>query len=110
MRFLRAYVPAFKEEESRFPHSQDTEMECELDSAWGARGHVTQSADFNTSPGGGLTDVVPRTQDTTPLDGKGDNHDSHEVDLDSSLGRRGFETGQLDTPSQLQNVGLRCST
>ena len=110
MRFLWAYVPAFKEDESRFPHSQDTEMECELDSAWGTRGHITQSADSNTGPGGGLTDVVPGTWDITSLDGKGDSHDSHGVDLDSSLGGRGLETVQSDTSSQSQNFGLRRST
>ena len=86
------YVPALEQEESRFPHSQDMEMECELDSAWGARGHVTSAADSNTGPGDGLTDVVPGTQDTTSLVGKGDSHDSHRVDLDSSLGGRGLET------------------
>ena len=85
-------------------------MECKLDSAWGARGHVTQSADSNTGPGGGLTDVVPGTQDTTSLDGKGDGHDSHGVDLDSSLRGRGFETVQSDISSQSQNVGLCRST
>lgn len=106
-RFLRAYVPALEQEESRVPHRQDMEMECELDSAWGARG---QSADSNTGPGGALTDVVPGTQDTTSLDGKGDSHDSHGVDLDSSLGGRGLETVQSDTSSQSQNVGLRRST
>ena len=76
-------------------------MEGELDSALGARGQVTQSAESNTSRGGTLTDVVPGTQDTTPLDGQGDNHDSHGLDLNSSLGGRGLETGQSDTSSQL---------
>ena len=50
---------------------------------------MTQSADSNTGPGIALTDVVPGTQDTTLLDGQGDNHDSHGLDLDSSLGGRG---------------------
>ena len=92
------------------PHSLDLDKEGELDSAWGVRGHVTQSADSNTGPGGALTDVVPGTQDTTSLDSKGDSHDSHGVDLDSSLGGRGLETVQSDTSSQSQYVGLRRST
>ena len=71
---------------------------------------MTQSANSNTGPGGGLTDVVPGIQDIPSLDGKGDSHDSHGVDLDSSLGGRGFETVQSDTSSQSQNVGLRRST
>ena len=107
---MGAYVPAFEQEESIIPHSQDLDMEGELDSAWEARGHVTQSANTYTGPGGALTDVVPGTQDITLLDGQGDNHDSHGLDLDSSLRGRGFETGQSDTSSQSQNVGLRRST
>ena len=71
---------------------------------------MTQLANSNSGPGGGLTDVVPGTQDIPSLDGKGDSHDSHGVDLESSLGGRGLETVQSDTSSQSQNVGLRCST
>ena len=53
---------------------------------------------------------TPEYGSTTSLDGKGDSHDSHGMDLDSSLGGRGFKTVQLDIPSQSQNVGLRPST
>ena len=37
-KFLRAYVPAVAMKESNLPYSQDTDLERESDSAWGARG------------------------------------------------------------------------
>ena len=106
-RFLRAYVPAFEKEESGFPYSQDIDMGCESDSAWGARGHVTRSADSNNDPGGGPTDIGNGTQDTTFLDSQ---DDSQGADLDNSFGGRDFETGQSDTSSHSPNVELRRST
>ena len=62
-KFLRAYIPAFEQEESRFPHDQEVERECELDSAWGAMGHRTQSADSETGPGEEHIDTLPGVVD-----------------------------------------------
>ena len=82
-------------------------MERELDSAWGARGHVTQSADSNIGPGEGHTDTVPGTQDDTAQDSQ---YDSQGVNPDNSPGGRGFEIEQPDVSSHPQNVGLRRSS
>ena len=73
-KFLRAVVPAMEKKGSRFPHDQDTGMEREIDSAWGARGHRTQSADSNDGPGGGPTDGGAETRDAAPPDSQDDSY------------------------------------
>ena len=106
-KLLRAYVPAFEEEELRFPYSQDTDVDRGVDSAWGARDHMNQSADSNAGQGGGPIDSGSGTQDTTSPD---DQDDSHGADLESSLGERDRGIDQSDTPKNLANVDLRRST
>ena len=81
-------------------------MVFELESAWEAKGHVTSSADPNTSLGDGQTNAVPGSQDISSPVVKGD---SHGMEMNSSLGGRGVETGQLDPSRQEQSVGLRRS-
>ena len=44
-KLLQADVSVPEEEGSRFPYGQDIGMGREVDSTWGARGHMTQSAD-----------------------------------------------------------------
>ena len=106
-KFLRAYIPAIEEEESGFPYSQDIGMVREVDSAWGARGQMTQSADTNDGPGGGPTDSGTGTQDTTPPDSQ---NDSQGAELNNSIGGRDLETGQSDTSGDSRKVGLYRST
>ena len=104
-KFLQAYEPAVTKEVI-FPVSQDMEPDFELESAWGAKGHVTSSADPNTSLGEGQTIVAPGSQDISSPMGKGDRHG---MEMDSGLGGRGIDTGQLDMSRQEQSVGLHRS-
>ena len=62
-KLLRASVLALGEDGSRSTHSLDRDSEGESDSAWGARGHMTWSADPNMEPG--ETVGVKRTWATT---------------------------------------------
>ena len=64
-KLLRACVPALEEGESRSLHSLDRDSDGESDSACGARGHVTWSADPNNEPGG--TVAVERTWATAAM-------------------------------------------
>ena len=105
-KFLQDYKPAITQKEIIVPVSQDVEPEFELESAWGAKGHVTSSADPNTSLGDGQTIAAPGSQDIPSPVVMGD---SHGTEMDSSLGGRGIDTGQLDMSCQEQSVGLRRS-
>ena len=70
------------------------------------KGHVTSSADPNTSLGEGQTIAAPGSQDISSPVVKGD---SHGTEMNSSLGGRGIDTGQLDMSHQEQSVRLRHS-
>ena len=78
-KFLRADVPAMEEKGSRLPYDQDIGMECEADSAWGARGHMTQSADSNNGPGGGSMDGGAQTRDAAPPDSQKNSYGAKSV-------------------------------
>ena len=96
-KFLRAYEPALIQKEVIVPVIQDMEPEFELELVWGAKGHMTSSADPNTSLGDSQTNAVPGSQDISSPIVKGD---SQGMEMDISLGGRGVDTGQLDISSQ----------
>ena len=64
-----------------------TGRERGIDSAWGARGHMTQSADSNDGPGGGPTDGDTETRDAAPPDSL---NDSYGAELANGLGGINF--------------------
>ena len=97
-RSLRAYIPAFEDEESRFRRSLGRDTDRRSDSVWGARGHMVQSADSNSDLVGDLIDMGTSTgtQDltsTSSTDGKGN-----------------FEVRQPGISNPSQNAGLRRSS
>ena len=51
---------------------QDMYTERGIDSAWGARGQMTRSADSNGGPGGGHTYGGEGTQEAAPPDSRSD--------------------------------------
>ena len=113
---LWAYVPAFEEEELRPPYNQDTDVarglrflhsrdvDCGMDSAWGARDHTNQSADSNAGQGGGPADSGREAQDANPPDGQ---HGSHGAEQGNSLGEGDLRTGQAETSPNLATGGQR---
>ena len=103
-KLLRICIPAI---ESKLPHNQDIDVECEVDSAWGARGQMTQSADSKDDLGGGPTYSGTGSQDAAPPDSQ---IDSQEMELGNSLGGRDLETGQSDISNDPWEIGLRRST
>ena len=100
-KFLRADVPAMEEEGSRFPYGQDIGMQREIDSAWGARGHRTQSADSNDGPGGGPADGGTESWDAAPPNSR---NDSYGAEL--AIGLEGGDLyGGLDDVTQVVELG-----
>ena len=70
-----------EEKDSGLLYGQDIGMGYEVDSAWGARGHMTHSADSSDGAGGGPTDGGTQTRDATPPDRQKDNYGAEPVNV-----------------------------
>ena len=108
----RAYIPVCEDEELRFPGSQDTDrgsqiVDQDVDSAWGARDHMDQSANSNGGQGGGPTDGGSGTQDVTSSDDQGGEYGAN---LEDSPGEGDSGSDQPETVQELAKVDLRRST
>ena len=102
-KFLWIDIPAT---DSRSPYGQDIDMEWKVDSAWGARGRMTQSADSSDGLGGGPMYGDTGTQDAASQDSQ---FDSQEIELGNNLGGGSVGAERSNTLDDPRRAGLRHS-
>ena len=88
--------------ESILLYRQDMGMDRKVDSAWGARGQMTHSADSNDGLGGDLTNDGTGTRDDAPPDSQSDDQGAW---LCNSLRGRDLGTRQSGIGNVLRKIG-----
>ncbi len=85
------------------PCGQDRDMEWKVDSAWGARGRMTRSADSSEGLDGGSMYGDIGTQDAASQDSR---FDGQEVELGNNLGGGSVGAERPNTSDDPRRTGL----